>query len=65
MNWLEKRIAGSKAKTVRLANALDRVLDDMLGATDFGMPVEDPDHPFHDSVKEARAALTDFDGLKR
>lgn len=40
----------------RLDKALGLVVSDMLAATDFGMPVEHEDHPFHESVKEARAA---------
>jgi hypothetical protein len=29
----------------------------MLAATDFAMPPSNPEHPFHESVTEARAAL--------
>jgi hypothetical protein len=58
---------GTKAKrdAKRLADALEVVMDDMLGATDFGMRVSNPDHPFHESVKEANAALTQYRGFGR
>jgi len=39
------------------AAALAKLLDDVLGGTDFGCPVESEDHPFHESVKDARTAL--------
>lgn len=55
----------AKRQAKRLADALDAVMDDMLGATDFGMRVTNPDHPFHESVMKARAALQDFDGIER
>jgi hypothetical protein len=55
---------GRKAKrhAKRLADALENVIDDMLGATDFGYKISDPDHPFHESVKEGRAAIKEFEG---
>jgi len=44
-----------------LRDALERVLSDVeaICCTPkcYGMPVEDPDHPFHDSVTTARAVL--------
>ena len=44
-----------------LRDALERLLADVeaISCTPrcFGMPVEDPDHPFHESVKAARTAL--------
>jgi len=44
-----------------LRDALERLLADVeaicCDRLAYGMPVEDPDHPFHDSVTAARAAL--------
>ncbi len=44
-----------------LREALERLLADVeaiaCGRNSYGMPVEDPDHPFHDSVMAARKAL--------
>ena len=44
-----------------LRDALERLMADVeaICCTPkcYGMPVEDPDHPFHDSVTVARAAL--------
>ena len=44
-----------------LRDALERLLADVkaIACTPkcYGMPVEDPDHPFHDSVTAARAVL--------
>ena len=45
----------------KLHDALERLLADVeaicCDRLAYGMPVEDPDHPFHDSVTTARAAL--------
>ena len=45
-----------------LRNALELLLADVeaIAGTPkcYGMPVEHPDHPFHDSVKAAREALS-------
>jgi len=47
--------------THHLQDALERLLADVeaICCTPrcYGMPVEDPDHPFHDSVTAARAVL--------
>jgi len=47
--------------TDELRDALERLLADVeaIACTPkcYGMPVEDPDHPFHDSVTAARVAL--------
>ena len=44
-----------------LRDALERLLADVEAICGtprcYGMPVEDSDHPFHDSVTVARAAL--------
>ncbi|MBF0562471.1 MAG: hypothetical protein HQL37_10730 [Alphaproteobacteria bacterium] len=44
-----------------LCDALERLLADVeaICCTPkcYGMPVENPDHPFHDSVTAARVAL--------
>ena len=44
-----------------LRDALERLLADVeaIACTPrcFGMPVEDPDHPFHNTVTAARAVL--------
>ncbi len=48
----------------KLRDALERLLADVeaIACTPkcYGMPVENPDHPFHESVKVARAALAKF-----
>lgn len=64
--WPFTRVDGASPEAApadhasQLADALHSVLCDMLGATDFGYPVTDEAHPFHDSVKAACAALTAF-----
>jgi hypothetical protein len=44
-----------------LRDALERLLADVEAICCtlrcYGMPVEDPDHPFHDSVAAARSVL--------
>lgn len=37
--------------------ALALLLDDVEGSVDYGMPFEDPEHGFHQSVMAARRAL--------
>ncbi len=45
----------------KFRDALEHLLADVeaIACTPrcYGMPVEDPDHPFHDSVTAARAVL--------
>jgi hypothetical protein len=43
-----------------LADAAESLVDDVLNATDYGMPVEDEDHPFHSSVADVRSAVARF-----
>ena len=47
-----------------LRSALELLLADVeaIACTPrcYGMPVEDPEHPFHESVKAARAILAKF-----
>lgn len=41
----------------QLTEALAMLLDDVEGNVDYGMPFEDPEHGWHESVMAARAAL--------
>lgn len=41
----------------RLIRALTQLLEDVLAGVDQGMPFEDPNHSFYESVKKAREAL--------
>jgi len=41
----------------RAETALSHLLDDVYGSIDYGMPFTDPEHGFHESVKEACAVL--------
>ena len=45
------------AKIDALQTALALLLSDVESAVDYGMPFEDPEHGFHESVMAARRAL--------
>ena len=53
----------------KLRDALEHLLADVeaINCTPkcFGMPVEDPNHPFHESVKTARDVLAINDAIDR
>ena len=44
-------------KVNELRNALVLLLSDVEGSVDYGMPFDNPEHGFHESVMAARKAL--------
>lgn len=49
------------ARIEQLETALNMLLNDVEGGVDYGMPFEDPEHGFHESVMAARRALGKVD----